>query len=67
LTMTLCSGMRLLRWYVRELFGETAYDHYLNQCEGAYPGEPVLSRREFEDRRPKPSVRCCWCPVPEVI
>lgn len=57
--MKVRSGMRLLRWYVRELFGETAYEHYLAHRGRIHPGEPVLSRREFEDRRTKPTVRCC--------
>jgi uncharacterized short protein YbdD (DUF466 family) len=57
--MTVRSGLRLLRWYVRELFGETAYERYLDHHGRHHPGEPVLSRREFEDCRTKPAVRCC--------
>jgi uncharacterized short protein YbdD (DUF466 family) len=57
--MTVRSKVRLLWWYARELFGETAYEHYVDHCGRVHPGEPVLSRREFEDRRTKPTVRCC--------
>ncbi len=46
-------------WYLRELFGETAYEHYLDHRRRTHPGEPVLSRREFERLRTRPNVRCC--------
>ena len=57
--MTVRSGVRLLGWYVRELLGENAYERYVEHRGRAHPGEPVLSRREFEDRRTRPTVRCC--------
>jgi uncharacterized short protein YbdD (DUF466 family) len=57
--MTVRARVRLLWWYVRELSGETAYEHYLDHCGRVHPGGPVLSRREFEDRRTTPTVRCC--------
>jgi uncharacterized short protein YbdD (DUF466 family) len=57
--MTVRARVRLLRWYVRELFGETAYERYLQHCGRVHPGEPVLSRRQFEDLRTRPAVRCC--------
>jgi uncharacterized short protein YbdD (DUF466 family) len=57
--MTVRARVRLLWWYVRELSGETAYEHYLDHCGRVHPGESVLSRREFEDRRTTPTVRCC--------
>lgn len=46
-------------WYVRAVMGETAYDDYLAHRGRRHPGEPVLSRREFEQRRTNPNVRCC--------
>ncbi len=46
-------------WYVRAVMGETAYDTYLEHRGRTHPGEPVLSRREFEQRRTRPNVRCC--------
>jgi uncharacterized short protein YbdD (DUF466 family) len=51
-------------WYVREVMGENAYDHYLEHQRRAHPDEPVLSRREFERRRmderdAHPQARCC--------
>lgn len=55
---------RWTRWYVRELCGENAYDHYLAHAERT--GHPPLTRREFErqrtDRRdndPRLGGRCC--------
>jgi uncharacterized short protein YbdD (DUF466 family) len=51
-------------WYAREVMGENAYDHYLQHQRHHHPGEPVLSRREFESRRMdqleiRPGQRCC--------
>jgi uncharacterized short protein YbdD (DUF466 family) len=46
-------------WYVRAVMGETAYDDYLTHRSKTHPGEPVLTRREFEQVRTKPNVRCC--------
>jgi uncharacterized short protein YbdD (DUF466 family) len=51
-------------WYLREVLGENAYDHYLEHRRRSHPGEPPLSRREFERRRMdaleiRPGQRCC--------
>jgi uncharacterized short protein YbdD (DUF466 family) len=51
-------------WYLREVMGENAYEHYLEHRRRRHPGEPVLSRREFERRRmdeleQRPGARCC--------
>ena len=51
-------------WYVREVMGENAYDHYLEHQRRHHPGEPVMPRREFErcrmDRMEvRPGHRCC--------
>ena len=35
----------------REVSGKTAYERYVEQLSQAHPGEPVMSRREFERRR----------------
>jgi uncharacterized short protein YbdD (DUF466 family) len=48
-----------LWWYVREVFGETAYDNYLAHCARAHPGGVVLTRREFEQIKTQPNIRCC--------
>ena len=53
-----------LRWYLRELTGETQYDRYLERHAREHAGAPPLSRREFERRRiagkdDKPGSRCC--------
>jgi uncharacterized short protein YbdD (DUF466 family) len=51
-----------VRWYLREISGETAYERYLQRRPQADDG-PVLSRREFERQRLEdsctPGHRCC--------
>jgi uncharacterized short protein YbdD (DUF466 family) len=51
-------------WYLREVMGENAYEHYLEHRRRTHPGEPILSRGEFERRRmdeldERPAARCC--------
>ncbi|HYN18666.1 MAG TPA: YbdD/YjiX family protein [Actinomycetes bacterium] len=51
-------------WYLREVMGENAYDHYLEHQRRDHPDDCVLSRREFERRRMdgmeiRPGQRCC--------
>ena len=58
---TLYSGVR---WYLREVSGESAYDRYVEHRRREHPGEPVMSRRDFERRRQdareaRPQARCC--------
>jgi uncharacterized short protein YbdD (DUF466 family) len=53
-----------LRWYVRELTGESGYDRYVDQHGRRHPGAPLLSRAAFERRRQdlagrRPQQRCC--------
>jgi uncharacterized short protein YbdD (DUF466 family) len=53
-----------VRWYLRELTGETQYDRYVERHTREHAGTPPLSRREFERRRidgqePRPGSRCC--------
>ncbi|NBM15375.1 YbdD/YjiX family protein [Streptomyces sp. GC420] len=55
-----------IRWYVRELTGESAYDNYVAHVRGHDPEAPVLSRRAFERMRtdrqeadPREGFRCC--------
>jgi uncharacterized short protein YbdD (DUF466 family) len=55
---------RAVRWYLREVAGETAYDRYLEHARRTHPDAPVLSRREFERRRSaeraaRAPSRCC--------
>jgi uncharacterized short protein YbdD (DUF466 family) len=57
--MRLRSALRTVRWYVREVSGESAYDNYLVHRRRTHPGEPVLSRREFDALKTQPQVRCC--------
>lgn len=51
-------------WYLREVMGENAYEHYLAHQRRRHPEEPVLPRGEFERRRmdeldAQPRARCC--------
>ncbi|MEU6354049.1 YbdD/YjiX family protein [Streptomyces sp. NPDC047072] len=52
---------RAVRWYLRELTGETEYDRY---CERHHPLGPVPSQRDYEvirarHREERPQGRCC--------
>ena len=62
--MTLREAASGVRWYLREVSGESAYDRYIAHAAEEHPGDPVLSRREFErrrqdDRSSRPQARCC--------
>lgn len=55
-----------IRWYVRELTGESAYDRYVSHARSCDPGAPVMTRRQFEHSRtdareadPREGFRCC--------
>lgn len=55
-----------VRWYVREVSGETVYDKYVAHARSRDPEAEVLTRREFERRRtdareadPRDGFRCC--------
>jgi uncharacterized short protein YbdD (DUF466 family) len=55
---------RSIRWYLREVTGETAYDRYVEHVRRDHPGAGVRSRRDFErwrqdDRNDNPRARCC--------
>jgi len=55
---------RSVRWYVREVTGESAYDRYVEERRRNHPGEVVLDRRSFERHRQDvagqgPQQRCC--------
>lgn len=56
--------LRGLRWYVREVSGDAAYDHYLARHLRRHPGEPPLDVRTFwrqrlDGRDGEPPQRCC--------
>lgn len=58
---------RWVRWYVRELTGESAYERYVAHVQlHQGPHAPVPGRREFERHRtdaregdPREGFRCC--------
>lgn len=55
-----------VRWYVREVSGESVYDRYVAHAREHDPEAEVMSRRAFERSRmdareadPKSGFRCC--------
>lgn len=53
-----------VRWYLRELTGESRYDHYCARHRLDHPGVPLPTRREYEvlrtrHREEHPQSRCC--------
>ncbi|MEU2562234.1 YbdD/YjiX family protein [Streptomyces longispororuber] len=59
-------ALRGLRWYVRELTDESAYDRYVAHVRKEHPAAAVPSRRAFErmrtdrqDSDPRQGFRCC--------
>lgn len=59
-------ALRGVRWYVRELTDESAYDRYVAHVRKEHPDARVPSRRDFERMRtdrqeadPRQGFRCC--------
>ncbi|MFJ9126439.1 MULTISPECIES: YbdD/YjiX family protein [Streptomyces] len=57
---------RYVRWFVRELTDESAYERYVTHLGETHPGASVPSRRDFERMRtdrqesdPRQGFRCC--------
>jgi uncharacterized short protein YbdD (DUF466 family) len=55
---------RGLRWYLREVSGESAYERYVAHMRAEHPDALVMSRRDFErarqdHREANPRARCC--------
>ena len=50
--MTVKEAFAGVRWYLREVSGETAYDRYVEHLRRDHPDAIVMSRRDFE--------RCAW-------
>jgi uncharacterized short protein YbdD (DUF466 family) len=40
-----------VRWYLKEVAGESSYERYVEHESRKNPGRPVLSQREFERQR----------------
>jgi uncharacterized short protein YbdD (DUF466 family) len=62
--MSLREAVSGVRWYLREVSGESAYDRYVEHVRRDHPDQPVMSRRDFERRRMRmrdenPKARCC--------
>lgn len=62
----LLRGVRWMRWYVRELTDESAYERYVAHIRRDHPHTTVPSRRAFERMRtdqqesdPRQGFRCC--------
>jgi uncharacterized short protein YbdD (DUF466 family) len=53
---------RGIRWYLRQVTGESKWDEYLEHCR--HEGIEPMSRRQFERHRTEhkekhPQARCC--------
>ena len=62
--MTVKEAFAGVRWYLREVSGETAYDRYVEHLRREHPDAIVMCRRDFErmrqdDRNANPRARCC--------
>ena len=62
--MRLAEVARGVRWYVRGVMGEDAYDKYLEHARGQHEGAQIMTEREFwRDRTDRqdanPQGRCC--------
>jgi uncharacterized short protein YbdD (DUF466 family) len=62
--MTLREVAQGVRWYLREVTGESAYDRYVEHMRRDHAGQPVMSRRDFERGRQdarelQQRARCC--------
>lgn len=64
MTSTMERTWRAVRWYLREITGESGYDRYVEHERHEHPDRPVVTRREFERERQdrddkRPQHRCC--------
>jgi uncharacterized short protein YbdD (DUF466 family) len=62
--MTVKQAVAGVRWYLREVSGESAYDRYVEHMRRDHPSQVVMSRRDFERwrqdlRQNNPRARCC--------
>ena len=62
--MTVKQAFAGVRWYLREVSGESAYDRYVEHMRRDHPEQLVMSRREYERERMRmrdenPRARCC--------
>ena len=62
--MTVRRAFEGVRWYLREVSGESRYDRYVEHMRRDHPEQAVMSRREYERRQMQmrdenPRARCC--------
>jgi uncharacterized short protein YbdD (DUF466 family) len=62
--MTVRRAFEGVRWYLREVSGESRYDRYVEHMRRDHPAQAVMSRREYERQRMRmrdenPRARCC--------
>ena len=62
--VTVREALSGIRWYLREVSGETGYERYVEHIRREHPDAIVMSRRDFErwrqdDRNDNPRARCC--------
>ncbi|MGH3765943.1 MAG: YbdD/YjiX family protein [Pseudonocardiaceae bacterium] len=56
--------LRELYWYLRELSGESYYEHYVARQHELHPGQLMMTLSEFQRWRyeraeNQPETRCC--------
>jgi uncharacterized short protein YbdD (DUF466 family) len=62
--MTVRQAFAGVRWYLREVSGESGYDRYVAHMRRDHPEQAVMSRRDYERQRARqreenPRARCC--------
>jgi uncharacterized short protein YbdD (DUF466 family) len=62
--MTVKQAFSGVRWYLREVTGESGYDRYVTHMRRDHPSQMVMSRRDYErwrqdQREENPRARCC--------
>ncbi|MBC7724148.1 MAG: YbdD/YjiX family protein [Burkholderiaceae bacterium] len=64
MTALILRAAKGVRWYVRELMGDSRYERYVAHLSATHPGATVPTEREFwrerhaiEERNP--TSRCC--------
>ena len=62
--MTVREAFAGVRWYLREVSGESGYDRYVEHMRRDHPEQAVMSRRDYErqkmrQREENPRARCC--------
>ncbi|MGF3054006.1 YbdD/YjiX family protein [Microbacterium sp. YY-03] len=61
-TSAIGTAFKNVRWYVTNLMGDNAYATYVAHQQATHPGQPVMTEREFWQKRYADQAtepRCC--------